>query len=180
MQAALIQFVKYAKFIEAMLKVNGASFIAIDTETNVPLKGGKSNPLQNHVTKRVVGSNVMVFTNQKSNGYENMVQRRLQQEGKNPNDFALSARQWGERIQDTPFVSHKGQLYLEVIFLRAGEVTYFVDGVETDPRTIDGLEIRTVDDEAEQGGLDNKVIIRTYKVDSIVGVRVDGQSLSFV
>lgn len=157
-------------------KVNGATFISIDTVTDVKLAGGKSNVFQGRVQKRVTGSNVMVFQNKNSNAYENMVNRRLQKEGMLPS-FTVGPRAWGTRIENTPFVVHKGDLYLEVIFLKAGEVTYLVDGKETDESTIPGMPEKEsgVGDGWEQGGLNRKVIIRTYKVSSIKAFTIDKQ-----
>ena len=152
-------------------KVNGATFIALNTETVVTLKGGKSNPLQGRVTKVTMGSNVMVFQNKNINAYDAMVKRRLEQEGKDPQSFELSPRSWGVREHGTPFVTHKGNEYLEVIFLSCGDVHYRVDGVVTPKDQIVGLPEST--QEARQGGLDNKVIIRTYAVESIIGIKVD-------
>lgn len=160
-------------FLEQLMQtVNGATFISLCTETPVKLKGGKSNPLQGRVSKVVLGSNVMVFTNQETNGYKSMVERRLVQEGKNPNDFQLAPRAWGVRDQGTPFVRHNGKLYLEVIFLSAGAVEYHVDGKKVDPTTIEGLDLEPKT-EAEQGGLSNKVIVRTYDVSNIKTITIN-------
>jgi len=159
---------------EKLVDINGATFIGIDTETPVKLTGGLKNPLQGHVTKLVEGSSVMVFTNQRSNAYSNMVKRRLEAEGKNAEQFILGVRAWGERIPNTPLIDHNGEIYLETIFLRAGTVKYLVDGVETAAADITGLPPRK--EEAEQGGLDNKVIIRTYKVSSIKRVTIDKET----
>ena len=105
----------HTELVNLLNQVNGASFISIDTLTNVKLTGGKKNPFQGRVTKRVTGSSVMVFQNKNSNGYENMVKRRLQQEGVNPNTFTLSPRAWGQRVPNTCIVEHNGDLYAEVI-----------------------------------------------------------------
>lgn len=155
-------------------KVNGASFIAIDTETVVKLTGGKSNPLQGHVTKVTMRSNVMVFQNKHGSAYDAMVKRRLVQEGKDPESFELSPRKWGVREQGTPFVTHNGNEYLEVIFLKPGQTHYRVDGVPTPKEQIEGLPTRS--DEADQAGLENKVIIRTFAVESILAITVDKET----
>lgn len=155
---------------------NGSTFVAIDTETEVILRGGKQNPLNGRVRKVMTGANVMVFTNKYTNAYDAMVRRRLEKEGKDPNSFVLSERKWGTRLTGEPFVEHKGKLYLEVIFLRPGKVTYYVDGVETDPSEIQGLEPKQ---EAEQGGLDNKVIIRTFCVENIKAITIDRMRVEF-
>ena len=163
----------YTVLSELMKSVNGMSFISIDTVTDVKLAGGKKNPFQGRVQKRTTGSNVMVFQNKHVNSYEAMVKRRLAQEGKNPADFVLGPRQWGHRIENTPFVEHNDKHYLEVIFLKPGPVEVLVDGVVTDPATIDGYPARA--EESEQGGLENKVIIRSYSLDSIKAISINKQ-----
>lgn len=155
---------------EVLAQVNGATFLGIDTETTPKLRGGRKNPQQGRVTKRQTGSNVMVFQNKTANGYDNMVKRRLEKEGKNPATFELSPRKWGHRLDNLPIVEHKGEYYLEVIFLSPGEVSYQLDGVDVDESEIDGLPERTV---PEQGGLDDKVVIRTFRVNNITRMTID-------
>ena len=161
-------------------QLSGGAIVGIDTLTEVKLKGGQDNPMQGRVQKRMTGGRVMVFQNKNSNAYENMVERRLLQEGKNPASFQLSPRSWGERIPETPFIRHENKKthivkhYLEVIFLQAGDVEYLLDGNVVPKASIQGLEDRE-DNPDGQGGLDNKVIIRTYAVDSLTRVRTDGQ-----
>jgi hypothetical protein len=164
---------KMTQLQNILANVNGASFISIDSLTEVKLKGGKSNPFQGRVTKHMTGASVMVFQNKKSNAYENMVFRRLEKEGKNPASFVLGERAWGKRIPETPFIEHNGGIYLEVIFLKPGKTQILVDGKPYSGE-IPGLEAPKVDEES-QGGLDDKVVIRTFKADSIKTVRVDHQ-----
>lgn len=147
----------------------GATFITIDTLTPVKLTGGKNNPLQGRVTKLVTGSNVMVFQNKNVNGYDAMVKRRLEREGKDPGSFIIGPRQWGEREEGMPFVHHDGKMYLEVIFMSAGNSELLVDNLSY-PGEINGLPIAT---EGHQGGLNNKVIIRTYTVDNIIAITIN-------
>lgn len=154
-----------------LANVSGASFISIDTETQVKLKGGKANPFQGRVTKRSIGHSVMVFQNKNSNAYENMVNRRLVKEGKNPESFQLQPRKWGTRITATPFIEHNGGIYLEVIFLKPGKSELLVDGLPYSGE-IPGLEAAEVDEDS-QGGLNDKVIVRTFKADSVKKIRVD-------
>jgi hypothetical protein len=151
--------------------VNGATFITINTDTVPKLSGGKNNPFLGRVHKTNEGSNVMVFQNKNTNGYANMVARRLAAEGKDPNSFVLGDRKWGVRIPNTPFIEHNGQFYLEVIFLSNGKTTYLVDGMPTHPSHIEGLT--TDHEEGRQGGLDNKVVIRTFRVDNITSITVN-------
>ena len=76
-----------------------------------------------------------------------------------------------ERIAGTPFVEHNGQMYLEVIFLRAGKVHYTHGARPIDKAAITGLQEK---EEAEQGGLNNKVVIRTFKAESIQAITING------
>jgi hypothetical protein len=151
--------------------VNGSTFISLDTKTAVKLKGGKKNPLQGRVNKVTLKSNVMLFQNMKINGYNAMVKRRLQAEGRDPDKFKLSPRVWGVRLPNSPLVEHKGNHYLEVIFLNCGEVYYEVDGIRTHKHMIEGLP--ETPQPPKQGEVDNKVIIRVYKLDSITKMTVN-------
>lgn len=159
--------------LRTLLKaVNGATFITINTSTTPKLKGGKKNIFNDGRTRKIMtGANVMVFQNKTVNGYDAMVKRRLEKEGKAPESFNLSPRTWGTRLPNTPIVEHKGSYYLEVIFLNAGEVHYEVDGVVTDAADIVGLDLDR--EEGRQGGLNDKVIIRTFRVDSIKSITIN-------
>lgn len=157
---------------EAFKSLAGGTFVGMDTLTSVTLTGGKKNPQQGRVTKRMTGATVMCFSNTNGSAYDAMVKRRLEAEGKDPATFELSPRAWGTRIAGTPFVEHKGAYYLEVIFLRTGAVQYLLDGKEVDISEIEGLPEKR---EGEQGGLENKVVIRTFALDSIVALRADGK-----
>lgn len=165
---------------EQLNNFKGSQIIGIDTLTTVELSGGKTNPMQGKVKKLVEGSQVMIFKNGK--GYFNMVTRRLKKqmqelrlvttlqlfdaiEGK---QWEPKPRQWGQRVANSPFVSHKENTYLECIFLRPGSVKYFLDGIEIPKDQIIGLKDKV---EGDQGGLIDKVIIRTYGLDSIIRVR---------
>lgn len=163
---------------EAIANVSGSTFVGIDTETVVKLGGGKKNPYQGKLIKRMIGANVMLFSNTNMNSYSNMVKRRLEKEGKNPEEFTVGPRAWGERVENMPLVKHKDETYLEVIFLKAGNVEYVMDGNIIDkPEEIEGFPTVKATG-GEQGGLEDKVIIRTFNVNSITGIRANGQSFS--
>ena len=160
---------KSAQILAALKQLNGTAIASIDTVTPVKLTGGKKNPMQGKITKKVTGSNIMFFCNLNSNGYENMVNRRLAEEGKD--SFQLSPRAWGERVPSTPFVTHKGKVYIETIFLRPPtKIEYFCDGVTIEPEDIPGLPVKK--SESTQGNLDRKVIIRTYDINNIKSLRM--------
>ena len=153
----------------------GGTFVGIDTRTEVRLTGGRKNAMAGRVTKVMRGATVMVFTNSETNAYAAMVRRRLSEEGRDPDSFVLGERVWGTRIAGTPFVEHDGRHYLETIFMRPGVVEYELDGVPIDKSQIQGLPAPRIDEDS-QAGLDNKVVIRTFALDSIMCLRAGGQS----
>jgi len=156
----------------------GCQIVGLDTLVKVDLLGGKSNPQQGRVTKLTTNSRVMIFKNGK--GYFNMVNRRLSKQNEATRVFEMLAtespngiwepgpRAWGERIPNSPFITHKGKEYLECIFMRGGQSTYLLDGVEIPKEEVQGLPTKV---EGEQGGLIDKVIIRTYSFESILKIR---------
>jgi len=169
---------KYETLINAVSNVSGNSFVGLDMVSTVKLKGGKKNEQQGRVQKRVTGATVQVFQNKGVNGYEAMVKRRLVAEGKSAEDFVLSERAWGTRLDNTPIVEHTKdgdtKYYLEAVFQNAGEVEYLLDGVPVALEDIVGLDTPKVS-ETSQGGLDNKVAIRTIDANNIVTIRIGGQ-----
>jgi hypothetical protein len=163
---------------EAIGHITINAIVGITTETPVTLTGGKKNPLQGRVVKRLLSGNVILFCNRESNGYENMVRRRLEKEGISADNFTLGERKWGNRIKGTPYVAHKGNLYLETIFLsKPTKIEYLVDGKVTDKKDIIGLPEKK--QEGEQGGLINSVIVRDYKTENIKAIRVNGKEFTF-
>jgi len=168
---------QYNQVLNAVANVNGATFIGLDTLTSPKLAGGKKNPHQGRVQKRMTGANVMAFQNKTTNGYENMVKRRLVAEGKNPDNFVLGERAWGQRVPNLPIVEHVKDgvtnYYLEVIFLSSGTVEYLLDGVVVPASSIEGLAEPT--EGGAQGGLDDKVVVRTFGIDSITEIRINEQ-----
>ncbi len=164
---------------EILKVVSGGMIINMDTEVEVPLTGGKNNPMQGRVTKRTTGSSVMLFQNKATNAYKAMVERRLVTEGKDPASFELQPRKWGERLPNTPIVRHtKDQVikyYLEAIFMRAGESEYFLDGQHINKDQVIGLPVTKP---SGQGGLENQVIIRSYALDSIRAMRMVGHEFT--
>ena len=172
------------ELIEKLKDFKGAQIISIDAVTEVKLVGGKQNPMQGKIKKVTEGAQVMVFKNGK--GYKNMVNRRLKKQNAEDittialfeaianSGFEPGPRQWGQRVDGTPFVEHKGKLYLECIFIKPGKSTYLLGENEIDKEDIIGLPDKI---EGDQGGLINKVIIRTFAIDSLLQVRKSKETI---
>lgn len=165
--------IEIPKLLEA---VNGSTIMTITTATVLPLLGGKNNPMVGKVKKITDGTSVMAFQNKKTNGYAAMVQRRLNKEGKNV-EFELSPRKWGTRVPNMPIVEHGEERYLEVIVLKPGYVYYELDGKLINPSAIQGMKPEPP--KAEQGGLDDKVIIKAYNFDSIRAMTINKEQHIF-
>lgn len=162
---------KYAGLAAAIQAEEGLSTVYITTSTIPKLTGGKKNPHQGRVRKINENSKILFFRNTDGSAYNNMVKRRLEKEGKDPESFVLSPRAWGSRIPGTPFIEHKGAFYLEAIFVSSGKTHFTLDGKVVDASEIEGLSYKT---ESHQGGLseNNKVIIRSFKLESLVKVSI--------
>jgi len=98
----------------------GCTFIGFDALTVMELQGGKANPHVGNVLKEHKGQVAILFSDVVTNGYENMVRRRQEQEGKEGN-FEVGARSWGEKLPSTSLVQHtpKGGVptdYLQVLY----------------------------------------------------------------
>jgi hypothetical protein len=167
---------KIEQVSDILSKINGTTFASLDTVTNVTLKGGKANSMLGRVTKVTANNQVMIFTNKNSNGYENMVKRRLEAEGKDPESFKLGELPWGKRIPNTPLIEHNDVTYIQVIFNKPGKSTYFLDGDPIDKDSIEGFQEKP---ETNKQGLehDNQVIPRTFKLDSIQSIRILGEEI---
>ena len=158
---------KYQKLIASFSQVRNNAIGSIETLSNVSLTGGKKNPMQGRITKETKGGSVMFFGNSKSNGYANMKNRNLIKSGdaSEVKVFEPGKRPWGERIQNTPMITHKGMVYVELIYLHAPKTSYFLDGVPIAKTDIEGLK-----PSKKTGGDD--VILRTMKLDTITKLKM--------
>jgi len=82
---------------------------------------------------------------------------------KNP----IGPRKWGQRIEGTPLVEHKGTFYLELEVTAVKDVKYLDTGTNDYLNEIDAFE----------RGCKNRsgVGLRDYKLTSITGIRINGE-----
>lgn len=145
--------------------IQDGTAIEIGMSTIPKLKGGKANPHQGRITKVTTGARGILYTS--GRGYFEKVNEGLIKEGKEP-DFEPKPRAWGVRVEGTPLIEHKEKFYLDVIFESPGVTEFFLDGEPIDRDAIEGLEEKK---EGEQGGLEEKVFVRTVSLDSISSVK---------
>lgn len=189
--------------LDVLETVKGSSFASIDTMTEMGLRsrldeskepsdvlsavvrafkraGLKKNPYIGKIFRRVDSTSVQLFTNSNTNGYENMVKRRLENEGKSADDFTVGKPVWGSRIKNLPIVEHNGEYYLECIVQGPGTATYYFDTENAKNRYVEIpyseiIGTSPVSNSGNgQGGLEGRVVIVRYRLSSIRGIRVGG------
>jgi hypothetical protein len=138
--------------------------VSIKMSTFPKLKGGKANPHQGRIQKVTTGAIGVLYTSGK--GYFEKVNEGLVKEDKEP-DFTPKPRAWGVRVEGTPLIEHKEKFYLDVIFESPGETEYFFLDEPIDKADIEGLEDKK---EGDQGGLEEKVHVRTISLESILDI----------
>lgn len=159
-----VMSVNKMELVRALMQLTSATpatFVAI---TDVKLN--KSNPYFGRLQKKQ-RSNVFINFD-----YENSVNKALIKEGKTP-DFKAKPRQWGNRIPNTPLILHKNVYYLEARFLKhEPHVEYFLDGDSIEKEMIEN-HLPPERNEAKHG-LEEAIIIRDFKIDSIHEITVNG------
>lgn len=153
--------------LQALLSVNfGNQFVTLTTKTDARLKKGGNELGKVYKVSRV---NAAVNFN-----YSNAVNRQRCREGEYP-DFEPEPRKWGVRIPHTPFVTHKGKVYLEakverVLFHRYEDEQ---GRVLADEQVRPFLPKRT--DNKEHQGVEREVLVRDYDFASIVTITLRGE-----
>lgn len=150
--------------LREILNQPGARIVTIEAET--PLRMRKTNnPYVGAVKLSTV--NCVVNCN-----YSNSVNNQCAREDIDT-EFESAPRQWGQRIQGTPFVEHKGEFYLETKVERSlGETKIVHNGKELSWEDVQ--EFLPKKNEGARQPNEKKVIWRDYKVSSIKSVTVNG------
>lgn len=145
-------------------KINGCTFANIDATTE-PSSG---------IIKKTTGIRVILFTNKKTSGYENMVKRRLEEAGKDPDSFRSGDLPWGEQVPNSPLVEHKGKVYLKCILLSEGQSKYFIGTREVGGQGL-GLRGRFPNQGLPPG---DEVKVACYNLENIEKITLMGETLT--
>ena len=158
------------EFVRTLEARKGASIITLTALTEpdwLPLKETGPNPYRGLVKKRSTVNGMICWQ------YENAVNRQRVREGKEP-DFEALPRQWGQRIHGTPWVTHKGKLYLELKLQQVLEVEYVdAETLELVPQAYNWVK-RSAGNPRQQ--LDNEIILRDYTVTNIMSFTYNGET----
>ena len=152
-------------FFEMLLKEVGSNIVTLTTKTDARLKK-TDNPFG------------MVWKYLKLNGfigagYGNCVNNQLNREEK-ATEFEAMPPSWGEYLDDSCLVIHKGKIYLPILAKAVvGEVEYRDDKgiVLTKEQVAPWLPSRS---KGNRQGTDKEVVWRKYKIESILGITMNG------
>jgi hypothetical protein len=155
--------VEYEVLSNLLANIEGCTFATIDSET-FPSPGLRC------VTR---GTRVILYTNKNGSGYAAKVRRHLVEAGKNASDFVLSDLPWGEKIPNTPFISHRGIYYLQTVILEPGQSNYFIGDRPVDASY--AIRPRRTNQGLPPG---SEVFVSTYRLESIIRVAAMGEVLT--
>lgn len=175
----LTDFAPLVNVIQFFLGLDGATIVSLSALTRADVVKPKA-------TYAALGGELLKlsrFQGKMGNGvnYATTVNHRLKKEGKTP-DFIAQPRKWGERIKGTPFVSHKGKLYVEIQPFRSLSTAYIVNGEV--PRIVRKEDIaqyltpvRPSKLQADAGLTDHQVIVRDFRIDRLREIRAMGGAI---
>jgi|TARA_R110000824_G_scaffold59601_7_gene159917 hypothetical protein len=173
---------KGANDIETVLRgINGCQIVTMQVLISAGLR--KTRDIDGKRTKHEHGAIVKRQKLQAIVGwnYASRLDRAAKREGKQI-EFEVQSRMWGERINGTCLVEHKGALYVEAAPLRVMSTEYVSEyGVKIDPESISDLIEHKANQKAKsstQEELTNEVFVRDYKLDNIETLAANGYSLT--
>lgn len=144
----------------------GAVIIALDSET-------KPSPGFRKVVEDEVA---LVFNDYGASGYEQLVRQQLATIGKNPDDFVCGDLPFGKRIDQSPFIEHKGKHYIQTVTIKEGRATTFVGMSPCEPTEFPDVFMRghARRDASYRQGLPpaEAVLVRTYALENIKAIRL--------
>jgi hypothetical protein len=152
------------KLIDSLQEHKGTQFVTLITKTQPKLL---KNPLE--PIFKVSRVNICVNWN-----YSNSVNLQRMREG-NEDAFVPQPRKWGTRIPHSPFVEHKGQLYLEAKIEKS--LDYHYENANGD--TIENSIVNPYLPQRKQSSTqqtEKEIILRDYNVENIVSIAMQGET----
>ena len=158
--------------VENVLRsIDGCQFIRMQTLTNARLRktidtpSGRQKHAHGEIQKFTDGQYLVGFR------YGNSLINQAGREGK-AIEFNVQDRAWGEQVEGTCLIQHKGGLYVETL----PQTIYCVTYQDQWGNKLDQSEIQPLIDDKKskrqrsstQADLDTEVIVRDYKLESIL------------
>ena len=166
---AKVQAIKEVDLIAMMLRNKGASAVTIVARTE-PKMRKTGNPFGSGEVFKVARVNGMIGWD-----YANSVNNQREREGGTA-DFVAHKRTWGERIDGTPLVEHKGNYYLEMKVQKSLDCRFEdASGSELDDDTVDMVKtFLPVKKQSETQQTEKPIILCDYKVAGILSITYKG------
>ena len=153
--------------VDLLKESKGAKIVTLITQTE-PKMRKTDNPYIGKVIK-VSRVNGMIGWN-----YSNSVNNQREREGMEA-DFQAKPRHWGERIEGTPLVEHKGNYYIELKVERSlGHSYQFTDGTPLTDEQVEELQgFMPKPRKPQTQQTDKTIILRDYRLDTIMQLTMD-------
>lgn len=91
-------------------------------------------------------------------------------------DFEALPRSWGTRVPNSGLVQHGNKYYVELKVERSLETTYLIDGQPATDKQLEELKkFLPKKSESTRQGVEKQIILRDYALESVVGVKMNGQ-----
>jgi len=164
-----IKHVTKEQLVKVLMSLVGSTFATIVSETDVKMNK-KNNPYYGTITKLTRANVNINFI------YANAVNNARLKEGKEA-DFVPQARKWGEKVPGTPLVLHEGKYYLECRFLGYEKTkSIYFHNTDTGSALIEKSIIEEYlpkVSESKTQDLENEIVLRSFKIESIREVFVN-------
>lgn len=142
---------------------------------------GDANPFADRVTKYALVNGIIGchYGNCVNNQRLREADPQTQEEAEAVPVFEPLPRSWGTRLDGTPLVEHNDNLYLEVKVERVLNSGYKVDGRLATPAEVAEIEryLPRRRSEGRRQEVERPVVWRDYRLDHVVGLRLNGQQL---
>jgi len=170
---AVVKIINMAELVDVLKAVHPGNSFATITATTVPSKMRKTgNPNWGNCFKTTT-VNVGIQFN-----YEAGVNRQREREDK-PTDFVADAPTWGEHIDNTCLVEHKGEFYMYVRILKS--LGYRYHNAKGD--TIPNEQVHAFmppSKPSDKQDLDAEIIVRKYFLKNIRQITVSGATYQII
>jgi hypothetical protein len=161
--------------LESKLRaIKGTTIVTVTTFTTKSMNkkvNGEINPYHGRVQTRARNNCMIGFI------YTNSVNNQREREG-NDEEFVAHPRKWGVRVQGTPLVEHKGNVYLECKVQKNLSTQYFVDGEEVDRSVVEPWFTKRKDSGRQE--VENPVILMDPMLSNIEQIAMFGETYTVI
>lgn len=165
--------------LKALLTFRGCRPVTILAET-FPKMIKTGSPFRSSTVSKIARVNGMANW-----AYENAVNnQRFREQGEDVELFRAFPRKWGVRIQETPFVEHKGVFYLELKIQKVLGREFRVDGIPTPDEAVKCWIAKpskaSIEKQRAHQGVEKMIELRDYKLSGIREISINNDHYAVV